>query len=193
MTCRLSGLIAGVDEAGRGPIAGPVVSSCVVFKGCPPFIPDVNDSKLLSEKKRIELFHWIMDKAYKVGIGIATHEEIDRLNIRNAAIISMKRAFEMVSIEPDLLLIDGKDGINMCSNEKTVIKGDRKCFFIACASIVAKVIRDRIMDYYHILYPVYYFKENKGYKTASHVEAIRRFGPCPIHRRTFSGVKEFAR
>lgn len=192
MACKLTGLIGGIDEAGRGPIAGPVVSSCVVWNGPPMFISGIKDSKLLSNEERMKFFRWIMKHAFKVGIGIATHDEIDTENILNATILSMRRAIQVLDIEPDVLLIDGRDGIDVSKQEKTVIRGDRKCFFIACASIVAKVVRDRIMDYYHALYPSYSFKDNKGYKTKGHMEAVKKFGICPVHRKSFSGVKEFA-
>jgi ribonuclease HII len=190
MGCPLAGLIGGIDEAGRGPLAGPVVSSCVVWKGLPDKRKKVNDSKLLTEKERLSLFPWIVNHAYKVGIGIATHEEIDRINILNASLLSMDRALKDTGIQPNLLLIDGKYGIKGFPDGKPIIKGDRKCFYIACASIVAKVIRDRIMEMFHIVYPEYNFKKNKGYPTKGHRRAIKRYGISPIHRKTFRGVKE---
>lgn len=186
MGCRLNGLIAGVDEAGRGPIAGPVVASCVLWKACPPFLPAIKDSKLLTSKQRESLFLWIVEHALKVGIGIATPEEIDSLNILNASILSMRRAVRAIRLEPDLLIIDGRDRTNLFAQEKSVVKGDRKCFFVASASIVAKVVRDRIMAYYHFVYPCYNFGQHKGYKTALHMEALKKFGPSPIHRKSFN-------
>ncbi len=191
MGCLLKGLIGAIDEAGRGPLAGPVVSSCIVWKGIPDNKRTVNDSKLLTEKERLDLFPWIARNAYKVGIGIATHEEIDTLNILNASLLSMDRALKDTGIQPNLLLIDGNYGIRSFPDGKPVIKGDRKCFYIACASIVAKVIRDGIMEMYHSLYPEYNFKRHKGYPTKDHKIAIKEYGISPIHRKTFRGVKEY--
>ena len=188
--CLLTGLIGAIDEAGRGPLAGPVVSSCVVWKGTPESRVTVNDSKLLTEKKRSELFPWIIEHAYAVGIGIATHEEIDRTNILKATLLSMDRALINTGIRPDMLLIDGNRGIQSFPTGKPIIKGDRKCFFIASASIIAKVVRDSIMDVYHNLYPLYNFIQHKGYPTKAHKKAIGQYGVLPIHRRTFRGVKE---
>ncbi len=191
MHCRIKGLVAGVDEAGRGPLAGPVVSSCVIWKDIPEHKGDINDSKLLSEGQREGLFKWIIGHAYSIGIGIADHEEIERMNILRASILSMERALKDTRINPDLLLIDGNYGIKGFPHGKAIIKGDRKCFFIACASIIAKVTRDRIMDAYHNLYPVYNFKKNKGYPTRDHRTAIKQYGISPIHRKTFKGVREY--
>lgn len=191
MSCLLTGLIGAIDEAGRAPLAGPVVSSCVVWKGMPESRRNVRDSKLLSEKQRLELFPWITEHAYAVGVGIATHEEIDRMNILRASLLSMARALENTGLRPDLLLIDGNMGLQGFPAGKAVIKGDRKCFFIASASIVAKVVRDSIMEVYHQLYPRYNFKQHKGYPTKAHKEAIGEYGVLPIHRRTFRGVKEY--
>jgi ribonuclease HII len=188
MVCPLTGLIGGIDEAGRGPLAGPVVSSCVVWIGPPAEKRGINDSKLLTKNQRAVLYEWIKGNAHRVGIGIATHEEIDRINILRASLISMERALEDTGVRPDLLLIDGNHGIKSFPEGKTVVKGDRKCFYIACASIVAKVTRDRIMDEYDAVYPGYNFKENKGYPTESHRAAIRKLGASPIHRTTFRGV-----
>lgn len=190
MRCRLKGLVGGIDEAGRGPLAGPVVSSCVIWNGLPESKCGVADSKLLTEKQREELFPWITDHAYRVGIGIATSEEIDVLNILNASLLSMERAVHYAGVIPDLLLVDGNRKPKNLPDCKTVVKGDRKCFYIACASVVAKVVRDRIMDAYHFLYPSYNFRQNKGYPTKAHKMLIRDQGISPIHRKTFRGVKE---
>lgn len=191
MVCTLTGLIGGIDEAGRGPLAGPVVSSCVVWKGLPPDRPKgIDDSKLLTPRQRSELFPWIRKNAFAVGIGIATHEEIDTINILRASLLSMERALEESGTEPDLLLVDGKFGLRSHPRCKPVIKGDRKCFYVACASIVAKVVRDSIMDTYGLDYPQYHFKKNKGYPTKDHKLAIERYGISPIHRKTFRGVRE---
>ena len=190
MRCPLKGLVGGIDEAGRGPLAGPVVSSCVVWKELPVNKRGVADSKLLTEKKREDLFPWITDHAYRVGIGIATSEEIDTLNILNASLLSMERAVLYTGVAPDLLLVDGNRKLKNFPDCKTVVKGDRKCFYIACASIIAKVVRDRIMDSYHLLYPAYNFRQNKGYPTKIHKMLIGDHGVSPIHRKTFRGVKE---
>jgi ribonuclease HII len=191
MNCRLSGLIGAIDEAGRAPLAGPVVSSCVVWKEMPESKRNVNDSKLLSEKQRLELFPWITEHAYAIGVGIATREEIDRINILRATLLSMDRALQNTGIRPDLLLIDGNMGIQSYPTGKPVVKGDRKCFFIASASIIAKVVRDSIMEVYHHIYPHYNFIRHKGYPTPEHKRAIAEYGVLPIHRRTFRGVKEY--
>ncbi|MCX8023302.1 MAG: ribonuclease HII [Syntrophorhabdaceae bacterium] len=191
MTCTFKGFVGGIDEAGRGPIAGPVVASCVIWQEIPGEKNGINDSKLLTERKRVELFEWIHENAYRVGIGISTQGEIERLNILHASLLSMERALMDTGIEPDLLLIDGNYRILSHPESKPVVKGDRRCFFIACASIIAKVTRDRIMDELHDLYPQYNFKKNKGYPTSEHLKAIKRYGPSPVHRRTFKGVKEY--
>ncbi|MEN6615561.1 MAG: ribonuclease HII [Syntrophorhabdus sp.] len=191
MICRLTGLIGGIDEAGRGPLAGPVVSSCVIWKKVPETKNGVADSKLLTEKERVGLFSWIMDNALSVGIGMATHEEIDNLYILNATILSMERALRAAGVDPDVLLVDGNRGLKNYPNARPIVRGDRKCFFMASASIVAKVTRDRAMDEYDRVYPPYNFRKNKGYPTPGHRAAIREFGITPIHRRTFRGVKEY--
>ncbi len=190
MVCALTGLIGGIDEAGRGPLAGPVVSSCVIWNGLPDHLQKVNDSKLLTAKQRSELFPWIQQHAFKIGIGIATHTEIDKINILKASLLSMERALHDSGIEPSLILIDGRFALQSYPDSKPVVKGDRKCFYIACASIIAKVTRDSIMDSYDLEYPHYNFRKNKGYPTKDHRLAIERFGVSPIHRKTFKGVKE---
>jgi ribonuclease HII len=193
MACRLAGLIGGIDEAGRGPLAGPVVSSCVVWKDIdiPQERIGVKDSKLLSGAERSRIFPWISSRALKVGVGIATHEEIDTLNILKASLLSMERALEDTGLLPDVVLVDGKFRLPSFPHSKPVVRGDRKCFFIAAASIIAKVVRDDIMDRYHRLYPEYGFDRNRGYPTAEHRGAIKTFGASPIHRKTFKGVREY--
>jgi ribonuclease HII len=190
MACRLTGLIGGLDEAGRAPLAGPVVSSCVVWKGLPAVRERVNDSKLLTEKERERLFDWIVRNAYKVTVGIATCEEIEELNIHHATLLSMERAVRNTDLVPRLLLIDGLFPLKDMMQSQPVVKGDRKCFFIACASIVAKVTRDRLMTAYDAQYPQYGWKRNKGYPTEEHRKAIERYGVSPLHRKTFKGVRE---
>jgi ribonuclease HII len=191
MTCPLRGLIAGIDEAGRAPLAGPVVSSCVVWIDLPPVREKVNDSKLLTEKERNRLFPWIMDNAFKVGIGVASHEEIEKINIHHATLLSMERAVRNTTVDPDLILIDGLFPLDKHRASKAIVKGDRKCFFVACASIIAKVTRDRIMTEYSKSFPEYFFEKNKGYPTEYHRKAIEQHGVCPIHRKTFKGVVEY--
>jgi len=191
MGCHLKGLIAGIDEAGRGPLAGPVVSSCVVWDHVPENVCGINDSKLLDKSTREELFQWIKKNAYAIGIGIADNKEIEEINILKASLLSMERALKDAGVQPDLILLVGNKSIRGLYQAKPIIKGDRKCFFIASASIIAKVTRDRIMEGYHEIYPDYNFRENKGYPTSQHRQAIKRFGITPIHRKTFRGVKEY--
>ena len=188
---RLSGykMIAGVDEAGRGPLAGPVVSAAVVLSENFD-VPGINDSKKLSEKKREALFPVIQTQAVAFGIGIADHEEIDRINILQASLLSMKRAVENLQRTPDYLLIDGKFTIDTTIDQRSVIKGDALSLSIAAASILAKVTRDRIMADLDVKYPQYGLKRHKGYPTKAHKEAILAHGPCPVHRKSFKGVKD---
>ncbi len=182
-------IIAGVDEAGRGPLAGPVVSAAVILPLDFTCI-GVNDSKKLSEKKRNALFPVIREQAIAVSTGIASHHEIDEINILQASLLSMKRAVENLSCPPDFLLIDGKFTIDMDIDQSAVIKGDSNSISIAAASIIAKVTRDAIMESLHKTYPQYNFIKHKGYPTKAHKAAILKHGPCPVHRRTFKGVKE---
>ena len=182
-------VIAGVDEAGRGPLAGPVVAAAVVL---PEHfdVPGINDSKKLSEKKREALFPVIKKRAIAFGIGMAEHEEIDRINILQASLLAMKRAVEALKILPDYLLIDGKFTIDSIIDQRSVIKGDALSLSIAAASILAKVSRDRMMADLDLRYPEYGFSRHKGYPTKAHKEAILTHGPCPIHRKSFRGVKD---
>ena len=182
-------MVAGVDEAGRGPLAGPVVSAAVVLPETFN-VPGINDSKKLSEKKREALFPVIQTQAVAFGIGIADHEEIDRINILQASLLSMKRAVEALQRTPDFLLIDGKFTIDTTIDQRSVIKGDALSLSIAAASILAKVTRDRIMADLDAQYPQYGLKRHKGYPTKAHKEAILVHGPCPIHRKSFKGVKD---
>lgn len=176
--------IGGIDEAGRGPLAGPVVAAVVVFKPNTK-IEGINDSKKLSEQKREELFDIIKEKALDYGIGIVNHEEIDEFNILNATYMAMKKAINCLEKSPDYLLIDAATipGINI--EQKPIIKGDSKSISIAAASILAKVTRDNIMYQYEDMYPGYGFKSHKGYGTKEHYEAIKKHGICPIHRKSF--------
>ncbi|WP_080804413.1 ribonuclease HII [Desulfamplus magnetovallimortis] len=191
-SCRVDGftLVAGVDEAGRGPLAGPVVSGAVILPY--DFIcPGITDSKKLTPAKRDHYYDIIMTHALAASYAEASVEEIDTLNILQASLLSMKRAVEKLAVSPDCLLIDGKFTIDSPINQLAIIKGDSKSISIAAASIVAKVARDRIMEDAHALYPAYGFKKHKGYPTKVHKEAIEKIGPSPIHRKTFKGVKEF--
>jgi len=179
--------IAGIDEAGRGPLAGPVVSAAVIL---PPGFAcqGVTDSKKLSEKRRETLFPLIMAQALAVGIGVADHREIDRINILAASLLSMKRAVQNLAVGPDFLLVDGKFTIDMDLPQQAIVKGDSRSISIAAASIIAKVTRDRYMAKLHQTYPLYNFIQHKGYPTKAHKQAIIEHGPCPFHRTTFNGV-----
>jgi ribonuclease HII len=182
--------IAGIDEAGRGPLAGPVVSAAVILP--PSFsVAEVNDSKKLSAKKRCQLYQEIYYHAISVGIGIVDPLEIDRINILQASLLAMAMATNNLRPQPECLLIDGPFRIPSRLPQKPIAKGDSLSVSIAAASIVAKVTRDRLMERYHEYYPQFDFCRHKGYPTRAHKEAIRKFGYCPIHRRTFRGVKEF--
>jgi ribonuclease HII len=183
--------IAGVDEAGRGPLAGPVVSGAVILpQGFS--LDGIDDSKKLSERKRSLLFPQIKENAIAVGVGISSHTEIDQINILQASLLSMKRAVENLEQQPDFLLIDGKFTIDTAIDQAAIIKGDSKSISIAAASIIAKVTRDAIMKQLHEQYPVYGFDRHKGYPTKAHKQAILEHGPCPVHRISFRGVKEMA-
>jgi len=177
--------VCGVDEAGRGPLAGPVCAAAVILE------PDVvieglNDSKKLSETKREILYEKIMDSSISIGIAFASVEEIEKMNILNATFLAMNRAIELLDPAPEIALIDGNQdkGIHI-ENKKTIVKGDSKCACIAAASILAKVTRDRYMIEMDELYPEYQFKRHKGYGTKIHYEALRKYGPSPIHRNSF--------
>lgn len=176
--------IAGVDEAGRGPLAGPVVAAAVIFPR-DVIIDGVNDSKKLSEKKRDQLFSVIHEKSLTVGVGIVNHEEIDRINILQASMLAMRVAVAQLKIKPEQLLVDGNFFHHSQYPVHNIVKGDALSHSIAAASIVAKVTRDRIMIELDALYPVYKFAKHKGYGTSEHVDAIVKYGYCPIHRRTF--------
>lgn len=184
--------VIGVDEVGRGCLAGPVYACAVVFKS--DFLSDVvTDSKLLSEKRREELYDLIL-KEHQVGIGSASVEEIDNLNILNAALLAMKRAVEALGVSSGHVLVDGNKKIPQLSKtfqQTTVVKGDLRVAPISAASIVAKVTRDRLLKDMAVTYPKYGFELHKGYSTVVHKEAIKLHGPLAVHRRTFAGVKEY--
>ncbi len=176
--------ICGIDEVGRGPLAGPVVAGAVILpKDCD--ILYINDSKKLSEKKREELYDIIMEQAVAVGIGCSTPERIDEINILQATYEAMREAISKLEPVPDLLLNDAVTIPQVEIRQVPIIKGDAKSISIGAASIVAKVTRDRLMVQYDEIYPEYGFASHKGYGAQAHVDALRRYGPCPIHRRSF--------
>ncbi len=191
-------VIGAIDEAGRGPLAGPVVAACVLMRG--EFINSVgaihelplqiiNDSKKLTAKKREEAFNIIKDN-FEFGIGMCGHDTIDRINILQASFLAMKKAIGAIKQKPDFIILDGKFPIpNISIRQKAIISGDSLVFSIAAASILAKVARDRIMMEMHETYPNYGFNKHKGYGTKLHMEQLRKFGPSPIHRKSFKPVK----
>lgn len=181
--------IAGIDEAGRGPLAGPVVAAAVIIPYSDP-IPHLNDSKLLNKDQRETLFHQIMEKTASVGIGIVPPETIDQINIFQATRLAMASAVKEISPPPDYLLIDGPIALDLMIPQRAIIKGDRLSVSVASAGILAKVIRDRLMMELHEQFPEYGFDSHKGYATKAHREALCRYGPCPVHRKCFRGVRE---
>lgn len=180
-------LVAGIDEVGRGPLAGPVVAAAVVLPAGLE-LPGVKDSKLLAASRREACSQKILDCALGVALGSVEASEIDRTNILQATFQAMVQAVAALSVSPDYLLIDGPYRIPLSIDQEGIPGGDRQCLSIAAASIVAKVYRDRLMCDYHRQYPEYGFDRNKGYGTAEHLEALRRHGPCPIHRVSFRRV-----
>lgn len=177
--------IAGIDEVGRGPLAGPVVTACVVMP-YDEMIDGVFDSKKVSAKNRTRLYNEILEKAISVSVSLADNLRIDDINILNATKECMTDCFEHSKVKPDLLMIDAVK-LNICENEKSIIKGDATSYAIACASIIAKVYRDKLMVDYAKQYPQYDFEHNVGYGTKKHVEAIKQNGITPIHRLSFLG------
>ena len=180
--------ICGIDEVGRGPLAGPVVAGAVILPKDEPILY-LNDSKKLSEKKREQLYDEIMEKAVAVGIGMVSPARIDEINILQATYEAMREAISKLAVKPDLLLNDAVTIPEVEIRQIPIIKGDAKSVSIAAASIVAKVTRDRMMKEYDIIYPGYDFAKNKGYGTKAHIEGIKKQGICDIHRRTF--VKKY--
>lgn len=180
--------VCGIDEAGRGPLAGPVYAAAVWLpEGL--VLDGLNDSKKLSEKKREALFPVILENAVSYGIGFATEQEIDEINILQATFLAMERAVSQLSVKPDLALVDGNRAPKLPIPVKTVVKGDSLSANIAAASILAKVTRDRLLEELDETYPAYGFAVHKGYGTKRHYEALRENGPCPVHRMTF--LKKF--
>ena len=178
--------LCGVDEAGRGPLAGPVCAAAVMLPRN-LVIPGLNDSKKLSPKKRDALYDAILAQAVSYGIAFATVEEIEKWNILGATFLAMNRAIEQLSEPPALALIDGNRNSGIQVNSQCVVGGDGKCAEIAAASILAKVTRDRLMLELDAQYPQYGFARHKGYGTVQHIAALRQYGPCPAHRRSFIG------
>mgnify|MGYP002604557136 CR=1 FL=1 len=181
--------ICGIDEAGRGPLAGPVVVGIAIMKP-DSFIEGVNDSKKISEKKRELLYEQITNEAIDWSVGIVDQNEIDEINILNATKKALHMAITNLKIKPDRILVDALEHIDTCGIPYTsIIKGDAKVYSISAASIIAKVTRDRMMKEYDEIYPEYGFAGHKGYGTAKHIQAIKTYGPCPLHRKTF--IKNF--
>ena len=181
--------IAGIDEAGRGPLAGPVVVGVVIMPK-DSMIEGVNDSKKVSEKKREKLYDEITSEAIAWGVGIVDQNEIDEINILNATKKAVTMAISSLKVKPDLILVDALTNIDTCGIPyKSIIKGDAKEYSIAAASIIAKVTRDRIMRQWDEVFPEYGFKGHKGYGTKKHIEALKEYGPCMLHRKTF--IKNF--
>lgn len=181
--------IAGIDEAGRGPLAGPVVVAAVILPQ-DSMIEGVNDSKKISENKREKLYETIIEEALSYGVGIIYPEEIDEINILQATKKGLTMAIKQMETKPNIIMVDALTGIDTLGIPyKSIIKGDAKCYSISAASIIAKVTRDRIMREWDRVYPQYGFAAHKGYGTAKHISAIKEYGPCPIHRRTF--IKKF--
>ncbi len=183
--------IAGIDEAGRGPLAGPVVVASVIMPK-DSMIEGINDSKKISEKKREKLYDIILEEAVSYGIGIVYQDEIDKINILQATKKGLTEAVEQMKIKPNLIMVDALTGIDTLGIPyKSIIKGDAKCYSISAASIIAKVTRDRIMREWDKVYPQYGFESHKGYGTAKHIAALKEYGPCEIHRRSF--IKHFVK
>ncbi len=182
--------VAGTDEAGRGPLAGPVVAACVIL---PPNCQyqQFQDSKKISAKTRSELVQRLVELEAKIGVGIISAADIDRLNILQASLLAMRVAVEQLTVMPDFLLVDGKFTVPVSLPQEAYVKGDSRSASISAASIVAKVTRDAIMEKYHLEYPQYNFARHKGYPTAEHRRVIREIGPCPIHRQSFKPVRDW--
>ena len=180
------GFLCGIDEVGRGPLAGPVCAAAVILPKDHPVLY-LNDSKKLSEKKREELFEVLQKEAVSIGVAFESPEVIDRINILQATYSAMRKAVAQLDPQPDCTLNDAVTIPGLAVRPVPIIKGDAKSVSIAAASIIAKVTRDRLMEEYDAVYPQYHFAKNKGYGTAEHIAALREYGPCPIHRRSFIG------
>lgn len=180
-------LIAGIDEAGRGPLAGPVIAAAVILPENVT-LEGVRDSKRMTPRAREEAFFLIEKRAISIALAVVSPSEIDQINILQATRKAMKQAVLHLHTQPDFLLIDGTHPVDLPIQQRCIVRGDQQCLSISAASVLAKVYRDRMMRSYHELYPRYGFSSNKGYGTRGHLEAIMRYGPCSIHRLTFRGV-----
>ena len=181
--------ICGIDEAGRGPLAGPVVVASVIMPEN-SMIEGINDSKKVSEKKREKLYDQIIEEAISYGVGIIGQDEIDEINILNATKKGLTTSLKELTQKPDLIIVDALTNIDTLGTPyESIIKGDAKCYSISAASIIAKVTRDRIMREWDKIYPQYGFAQHKGYGTSAHISSIKEYGPCPLHRKTF--IKNF--
>jgi ribonuclease HII len=176
--------IAGTDEVGRGPLAGPVVAAAVIFDK-DAWIEGINDSKQLTEKQREELLPLIIDKCLTCSVSVISHIQIEKINILQASLLAMTTSIDRLKIKPDLILVDGNKSLNHPVKSLPIVKGDSKSFAIASASIIAKVARDRIMKRLNLYYPDYCWSKNKGYGTTEHIAAIKTYGPSPLHRMSF--------
>lgn len=180
-------IVAGVDEAGRGPLAGPVVAASVIFR-TDRYVYVPRDSKKLTSNQRDDYFLQIIDSAISVGIGMVGPEEIDSINILQASLKCMAEAVNNLTLKPELVIVDGNQQLPLNIQQLTLVKGDTRSISVAAASVIAKVTRDKLMYVYGNLYPAYNFKQHKGYPTKEHLSLIKEFGSCPIHRKTFKGV-----
>jgi len=185
---RLNNMLAGVDEVGRGPLAGPVVTAAVILSPDDPYLGKYRDSKKVAEKKRLKLYHHIRKHAVAYSVSMATIDEIDQLNILHATMLSMRRSVEGLAVTPARVLVDGNRIPDLAVPAEAIIGGDDLVQEISAASIIAKVVRDRMMVMFDTQYPGYQFAKHKGYGTKIHMEALREHGPCPIHRKSFAPV-----
>ncbi len=181
-------MIAGVDEVGRGPLAGPVVTAAVILSPDDPYLGQYRDSKRVAEKKRLKLYHHIRQHAVAYSVTMATLEEIDQLNILHATMLSMRRSVLELSLVPEKVLVDGNRIPDLPIEAEAIVGGDDSVQQIAAASIVAKVIRDRLMAMYDVRFPGYQFAKHKGYGTKVHMDALRALGPCEVHRKSFAPI-----
>jgi len=181
-------MLAGVDEVGRGPLAGPVVTAAVILSPDDPYLGQYRDSKKVAEKKRLKLYHHIRQHAVAYSVTMATLDEIDQLNILHATMLSMRRSVQELSIVPSKVLVDGNRVPDLTIPAEAIIGGDDSVQEISAASIIAKVVRDRLMAMYDVHYPGYQFAKHKGYGTKVHMDALRVNGPCPIHRKSFAPI-----
>jgi len=181
-------MLAGVDEVGRGPLAGPVVTAAVILSPDDPYLGSYRDSKKVAEKKRVKLYHHIRKHAVAYSVTMASLDEIDRLNILHATMLSMRRSVQSLDVTPSKVLVDGNRIPDLAVPAEAIIGGDDLVQEIAAASIVAKVVRDRLMRMMDVYYPGYQFGKHKGYGTKVHMDALRTLGPCPMHRKSFAPI-----